>query len=328
VRRWLLVVIVGCGRFGFDPIATDSASGGSDSATQGAPPASCVALANDCGSTANDNCCSSLPVPGGAFARSYDVAADAMYPDATYIASVGDFALDKYKVTVGRFRAFVQAAQGTQANPPQAGAGAHPLLANSGWSTSWNAMLRADTATLESAFVCDAGGTWTPMAGSQENLPMTCVSWYEATAFCGWDGGFLPTEAEWNFAAAGGGEQRAYPWSSPPGSLAIDAMHASYSAEGTVIPVGNRPAGDGRFGQSDLAGNVWEWTLDHYATPYPTTPCSNCANLTIGTNWVVRGGSAFDDATNLRTGIRDRNNGVQPNERDADIGLRCARVSP
>ncbi len=49
-------------------------------------------------------------------------------------------------------------------------------------------------------------------AGSNENQPINCVTWYEAFAFCISDGGYLPTAAEWNYAAAGGSDQRAYPF--------------------------------------------------------------------------------------------------------------------
>jgi sulfatase modifying factor 1 len=284
-----------------------------------------------CGATGSSSCCATLPVPAGTVLRSYDVGTDAQFPNASFPASVSAFDLDKYEITVGRFRAFVAAGQGTSTNPPAVGAGAHPSLANSGWSASWNASLSSSTDGLIAALACDPSyASWTNVPAGNETRPINCITWYEAMAFCAWDAGYLPTEAEWNYAATGGDQQRTYPWATPPGSLAIDSGRASFGClgDGTagctaadLRGVGELSAGDGRWGHSDLAGNVWEWTLDWYATPY-SNPCTDCADLSAASFRVHRGGGFRNTEVSSRTATR----GYDPTTyRASDVGGRCAR---
>jgi len=296
----------------------------------------CIGLPMTCGASGSDSCCNSLLVAGGTYYRSYDLASDANSGNMSYPATVSNFRLDKYEVTVGRFRAFVNAGMGTQSSPPPPGAGAHARIAGSGWDASWNASLAMDNAVLVAAIKCDSTcQTWTDTPAANEDRPMNCVNWHEAMAFCAWDGGYLPTEAEWNYAATGGDEQRAYPWSSPAGSLTLDGSYASYSCVGDgttscaltdLLAVGSKSVGDGRWGQSDLAGNVWEWTLDWYATY--ASACTDCADLAVASNRVIRGGSFANDASYpypLRAGYRYD---VTPSYRNYSVGVRCARSAP
>lgn len=302
-------------------------------------PPSCMGLTTTCG---GGSCCQAALVPGGRFHRGCDNAADALFKDTNHPAMVSRFVLDRYEVTVGRFRQFVAAGKGTQANPPDPGTGAHPALPGSGWDSTWNGKLPATTTALKAELAGDLTGcdaphqTWTDNPGANEDKPINCVTWYLAMAFCIWDGGYLPTEAEWNFAASGGSEQRAFPWSAPSSSTRIDCSHANYQigtspvlyctdgSVGGTDPVGSEsPAGDGKWGHADLAGNVLEWTLDWY-TDYAAS-CEDCAALTPGSERVLRGGGFFnEDVSFLRSDYRLNHHG--PGTHSTSYGMRCART--
>ena len=331
---WCLVA-TGCGRIGFEIAGTGDAETGGDGPGNGpgidaAAGPSCSGVPATCGPSGTLPCCGSPLVPGGTFYRGYDVGADAAFSDMTNSATVSDFRLDTFEVTVGRFRQFVNAGMGTAQNPPAPGAGAHLQIPNSGWSASFDASLDPDTPTLVTELSCNAGiDTWTADPGPNEALPIVCVTWYEAMAFCAWDGGYLPSEAEWNYAAAGGSEQRAYPWSSPPSSLALDCSYANYNTGScnppleTVDRVGSQsPKGDGKWGHADLAGNADEWVLDWWSTTY-SNPCVDCANVTPSSGWTFRSGDlgTFETAKALRTGYRSNES-----LRVDHIGFRCARA--
>jgi formylglycine-generating enzyme required for sulfatase activity len=286
-------------------------------------------------------------VPGGSYLRSYD---GDVYVEKTWPATVSDLRLDRFEVTVGRFRPFVDAV--IAGWRPAAGSGKHTHLhqgsgiagTERGWvSEDWDAYLPKTRTTWEDEYhlLCDAElQTWTPAPALNENQAVNCVSWIEAYAFCIWDGGFLPTEAEWNYAAAGGDEQREYPWGSadPNPDLAVYYCRSG-GTPGCAWPVGSRPAGDGRFGQADLAGNRWEWTLDMAnvldgvswgtcaagtpCTDYAMADCNDCAYFEETFNHITRGGSNTDAPKNIRAALRDATGTYDAAN---DVGMRCARV--
>ena len=281
---------------------------------------SCGALPPTCGPSASDSCCRSLLVPGGTFKRTYD---GVDFLDESAPATVSDFYLDQYEITVARLRAFVDAGLGTQARPPPEGAGPHLRITGSGWRSAWNGKLARDTAALKAGLKCHPSyQSWTDAPGDNERKPANCIDWYTAFAFCAWDGGRLATEAEWNYAAAGGSEQRYYPWSRPAKSTAIDDTYAVYCGGTCKLQnVGSRsPKGDGKWGQSDLGGNVWEWTLDWSQDTYPM-PCRNCAAITEGKYRNFRSGSNDDIPATLRSSVRH----VYYPEYHGVVGSRCAR---
>lgn len=274
----------------------------------------CEGVEAACGPSGKESCCAVGKVAGGDFQR-----LDAMNDQA----HVSDFVLDRFEVTVGRFRQFVASYPNDR---PAEGAGEHPRIAGSGWDPAWDALLpeSRDALKAEIGACSDYFVTWTDEPGANETLPINCTSWYVAFAFCAWDGGRLPTAAEWNYAAAGGKQQRPYPWGTETPDMVgvVDNCSSSFA---TCVRRGGStsPESDGLYGQADLAGNMAEWTLDYYAEL--ATPCADCAVVSIADDSYgrdVRGGSFASDAADLVTTYRI---GYAPGVPLNTVGIRCAR---
>ena len=130
---------------------------------------------------------------------------------------------------------------------------------------------------------------WIPLG---ENLPVMHVNWYEAEAYCRWAKRRLPTEAEWEMAAAqesATGRKRLFPW----GDEAPSAERANLDGRALgLIEVGALAGGDSAFGCRQMIGNVWEWTATDFA-PYPgfvADPYKEYSQPWFGAHKVLRGG--------------------------------------
>jgi formylglycine-generating enzyme required for sulfatase activity len=291
------------------------------------------------GDSGGECCCTSLEVEGGAFDRTYTVDADGGPTGLADPGSVSGFRLDKYDVTVDRFRPFVGAWSAGYA--PPAGSGKHTHL-NAGlglanvaspgtYETGWLASDDINIAPTNANLACTMNPTWTPSTGSNENKPINCINWYEAYAFCIWDGGFLPSDTEWEYASAAGNQQREYPWgTTTPGTANQYAIYGCYypSRSGTctgvvnIAPVGMAPLGAAMWGQMDLVGDVSDWCLDAYASYQ--SPCLDCANLSVTLANRVRRGSDFHQAASTLQPWQRY--GSVPSMRGSNLGFRCART--
>ncbi len=295
------------------------------------PGASCQA-GLQCGlPTARGSCCETLAVPEGAVLMGRSVDGIDQFPVTNpeelpeHRLVVPAFSLDRYEVTVGRFRAFLEAWNGA---PLPEGAGANASVPASGWQPAWNEHLAQTRVEAVSRLHCAGGAeSWTDAPGPNEERPMGCLNWYEAFAFCIWDGGRLATEAEWERAAAGGEENRVYPWgNAEPDCARVAPWHDCTTMNDAFAPVGSHPTGRGLWGHDDFAGGAEEWTLDcwgYYRAPYPL------ANLTpefpADTPRTLRGLSFYGGMGDMRAADRGT---APPDNRYVRFGVRCAHDLP
>jgi len=225
--------------------------------------------------------------------------------------------------------------------------------------------------------ICSPGGCGCPVprdidyyrdfheAGHNSADPVRNVSWWEAWYYANWAGKALPTEAQWELAARGLRERRAYPWGD-----SIDDAHLRCNFDNAgeifdgyryVAPVGAFPGGASPYGVLNMAGNVWEWCADWYdATagmrprsypwrdPDPIRPDREAggrletaqssegatdpdavyvqpAGPFFGTRKVVRGG-AYTSAV-ARCTVYSRA-GVLPDAHNMNVGFRCVLPLP
>jgi formylglycine-generating enzyme required for sulfatase activity len=306
-------------------------------------------------------------VPGGTYYRTYDppaedggltLAADGGPIGEADPATVSDFRLDNYLVTVGRFRQYVNYLADGGASPTN-GSGKHVHLNGGRGLVVVNAEVDASAIQYEQGWyapvpppinenlktsLVDNGvsltecgpvnsadnTTWTLSPGSNENLPVGCVTWYEAYGFCIWDDGFLPSEAEWGYAAAGGSQQREYPWgATAPGT---ENQYEIYCGEGEcyyegahdgglVAPVGTSSLGVGRWGQLDLAGEMKEWMLDFFNSEY-ADPCTDCGGYSQASDMYGPGVHVYRDWSGSPFSAYRGPGHVAR----SDGGFRCART--
>ena len=213
---------------------------------------------------------------------------------------VDAFYMDKYEVTNLEFKEF--------------------LLQNPRWQKD-----RIEKSFRDANYLKDWNGNDYP--DGKGDHPVVNVSWYAAMAYAQWANKRLPTEAEWERAARGGLVGKNYPHGD-----ALIAMHANYNKNvGDTTRVGEYPANN--YSLHDMAGNVWEWCLDEYNKDFylvsprenPLAGASSVEEImddfiSVKSSRILRGGSWFDIARNVR--VTPRNWNTPPNSY-FNIGFRC-----
>jgi len=163
---------------------------------------------------------------------------------------------------------------------------------------------------------------------TQPSHPVAGVTFAEAAAYCAFAGGRLPTEAEWERAARGDApEGRRFPWGDPYGSRLTNHGQGIASPDGVdghryAAPVASYPDGASPFGLYDMAGNVWEWTVDRFRPrAYESGTSVDPVGDGLGSERIVRGGSWRSSPVTHRVTYRAA---VAETRFEPDLGFRCA----
>jgi formylglycine-generating enzyme required for sulfatase activity len=163
--------------------------------------------------------------------------------------------------------------------------------------------------------------------------PAVHMSWFDATAYCAWAGGRLPTEAEWERAARGGRAGHHFPWGDelePGGEHRMNVFQGEFPRRDTgddgwigTCPVGSFAPND--YGLHETTGNVWEWCADWFGPHYyRRSPVEAPAGPKYGAARVMRGGSYLCHESYCWRYRVDSRSSNTPDSTAGNIGFRVA----
>ena len=257
--------------------------------------------------------------------------------DAFSVEFTHDFRLDQYEVSVRRYRDWVESGLQMPCDKCSLDPGG-PYEQQMIWDSAWNTLAAEPHYNRPDCFTPEPFGlektTWDlGQAHDSQDLPMTCVSWFQAAAFCAWDGKRLPTEAEWVFAANNHGTTKtAFPW----GDAEPNCEQAIVKDCGTLIPLQVGAAWNGVTvdGVVDLVGNVFEWVWDQpWVAPFPNKtanyagPPGVLGSAAENVKRARHGGAFIDPKGEWRLRNETTETEFSAGDFYGDAGFRCAETA-
>jgi iron(II)-dependent oxidoreductase len=229
-----------------------------------------------------------------------------------HVREVGDVWLDRFPVTNGRHLAFIE----------DGGYRRSELWSDEGWR--WREQNGVDSPLYWENRGADGwvGSDFDGLVPVDPALPVCHVSYYEAEAHARWAGARLPTELEWERAAAwDGARARVMPWGEAPAEGRANLDQLAFGP----APVGAYPEGAAACGCEQMAGDVWEWTSTelHGYPGFRAFPYPEYSQVFFGGGYrVLRGGSWATQPVAIRNSFR---NWDHPHRRQIFSGFRLAR---